>query len=205
MKIRQLAAAVLLPCLAASSFGQDAPRRHKWYVEADVGKSTLDHDQGFTEIDDTSSSWALRVGYRFSRYFALEGAYVDLGSFSSKFESTSVVIDQKASYDGFLLNSRVYWPVARHFELSASAGLHYNERDSSYDSNSGVAYQDNESNGGFSFGVGVAVPVNDRFEITLDYTQFLELAVPSFDFTGNPNLNDPADLYSITLGARFKF
>jgi hypothetical protein len=205
MILRQLAAGTLLLCLAASSFAQDAPRRHKWYVEADVGKSTLDHDQGFTEIDDTSTSWALRVGYRFSRYFALEGAYLDLGSFSSTYETTSVVVEQEASYDGFLLNSRVYWPVARHFELNASAGLHYHKRDSSYASSSGYAYDANDSNGGFSFGVGVAVPVNDRFEIALDYAQYLELAVPTFDFSGNPNLNDPADLYSITLGARFKF
>jgi opacity protein-like surface antigen len=205
MKIRQLAAAALLPCLAATSFAQDAPHHHKWYAEADVGKATLDHDQGFTEIDDTSTSWALRVGYRFSRYFALEGAYLDLGSFSSRFESTSEVIEQEASYDGFLLNSRVYWPVARHFELTASAGLHYHERDSSYDSTSGYSYEENDSSGGFSFGVGVAVPVNDRFAITLDYTQYLELAMPTFDFSGNPNLDDPADLYSITLGARFKF
>jgi OOP family OmpA-OmpF porin len=205
MILRHIAAGTLLLCLATSALAHDAPRHHKWYVEVDAGEATLDHDQGFTEIDDTSTAWALRVGYRFSRFFALEGAYLDLGNFSSTYETTSVLIEQEASYDGFHLNSRVYWPIARYFELNASAGLHYTKRDSSYESNSGYAYDADDSNGGFTFGVGLAVPVNDRFEFALDYTQYLELAVPTFDFTGNPNLNDPADLYSITLGARFKF
>ena len=92
MILRHIAAGTLLLCLATSSFAQDAPRRPKWYVDFGAGEAALDHDeQGFTSLDDTSTSWSFRVGYKFSRFVALELGYIDIGDFSSMLLPSSCV------------------------------------------------------------------------------------------------------------------
>jgi OOP family OmpA-OmpF porin len=203
MILRFLAAGLSLSCLATPVLAQEAPRPHKWYVELTAGESTLDHEPGFSEIDNTSSSWSVRAGYRFTRFFALEAGYVDIGDYSSV-AGTSPVVSQTSSFDGLLLNSRFLWPVARHFQLNASAGLLYHERDTTYDSTSGFSSEDTYSNVGFSFGVGIAVPVNDRFEVGLDYTEYFELGVP-FNFSGTPSLTTESDTSVVSLALRFRF
>lgn len=204
MILRQFTAGTLLLCLATVAFAQDAPHPHKWYVAVEAGESTLDTEEGFSEVDDSSSAWGVRVGYRFSRFFALEAGYIDIGDFSSEYATTGFVVNQTASVDGVLLNSRFLWPVAQHFQLNASLGMLYHERRSTYDSTLGSSYEDNASNGGFSFGLGMAVPVNDRFEVGLDYTEYFELTVP-FNLSGNPSLNTATDTRVFSLELRFRF
>ena len=59
--IQRLAAGMLLSCLATLSLAQGSARPHRWYVDLGLGKSTLEHESGFTEVDDTDAS--LRYGF----------------------------------------------------------------------------------------------------------------------------------------------
>jgi opacity protein-like surface antigen len=214
MILRHVTAGTLLLCLATASFAQDAPRRHKWYVDLGAGEATLDHDeQGFTSLDDTSSSWSFRVGYKFSRFVALEVGYIDIGDFSSMLLPTcgaigpcSPPIFERTSIDGFLFNSRYIWPIAKHFQLNGSLGMLYHQRQSAVSSSSNMqdAYRDTYENGGFSFGLGIAVPINDHFEIGLDYTQYAELGV-AFDFSDNPSIESESDSRVYALDLRYRF
>ena len=74
------AALLFLAGACAQAQGTD----HKWYVSLDVGQSKLDgNSAGYSNVDDSSSAYAVRFGYRFVPWFALEGGYTDIGNFSS--------------------------------------------------------------------------------------------------------------------------
>ena len=210
MFVRHLAAALLLWSLATASLAQQASQPHKWYVDLGVGESTLDHESGFTEVDDRDTSYSLRIGYRFTRFFALEAGYIDIGDFSSSIIPSCGAgpcppsIRESSSIDGWLLNSRFIWPVARHFQLNASLGALYPQRNTTVAVTPGDTYGDSYENGGFSYGFGVAVPINDRFEIGLDFTQYFELGF-GFDFSSTPSIQSDSDARVIALDLRLRF
>jgi hypothetical protein len=86
---------MLLTVASSSAMAADAG----WYAGASVGQAKPDIDTGELDaavvsafaaagapvisrssmFDNTDTSYSLDVGYRFSPYFALNGAYVDLG------------------------------------------------------------------------------------------------------------------------------
>jgi len=213
MILHRLAAGMLLSCLATASLAQGPARPHKWYVDLGVGESTLDHESGFTDVDDTDTSYSFRVGYKFSRFYALELGYIDIGDFRSALVPTCVSevpcgpsIYEQSSIDGILLNSRIIWPIARHFELNGSLGMLYHERKTTVTTSNyaDVPYRDNYSNGGFSFGLGIAAPINERFEIGLDFTQYFEVGV-AFDFSDNPSIVSDSDSRVFALDLRYRF
>jgi OmpA-OmpF porin, OOP family len=54
-------------------------------------------DPGTTTCDDRDSGWKLFGGYRFNRYFALEGTYIDWGEVSASTASgANVAADQRS-------------------------------------------------------------------------------------------------------------
>jgi len=211
MFMRHFAAGMLLCCLATASLAQQA-NPNKWYVDLGVGESTLDHEPGFTDIDDKSTSYSFRVGYKFARFFALEAGYVDVGDFSSTVVPTCSgngpcppTIYEKSSLDAFLLNSRFIWPIANHFQLNASLGALYYQHDTWVGVDPDDLSRGSFENGSFSYGVGIAVPVNDRFEIGLDYSQYFDLGVDFNFFNQNPSIESDTDARVITLDLRFRF
>src|SRR5690348_9359448 len=72
-------------CLFAAPAGaQPADGEAHFYLGADLGQTRMDLPDviGFTSPqDDQSFTWSLRLGYRFNRYFAVEGGYTDFGDF----------------------------------------------------------------------------------------------------------------------------
>lgn len=107
-----------------------------WYLGASVGQSSIDAtsseiEQGFlvddgfvatgTSLDDTDTGWKGYLGYRFNRFFALEGGYADLGE---AFFNTTIVaapppvdlltpfpIRGTATADGVLLSAVLHLPL----------------------------------------------------------------------------------------------
>ena len=76
MNNKQLAAfAALLTFASGGALARGANDLTKWYVGLDYGEAQLDRDDdvpGLTNRDDSSDTFAIRVGYRFTSYFALE-------------------------------------------------------------------------------------------------------------------------------------
>jgi hypothetical protein len=179
MKYQLLLAAALLPMSgAAAAQGAD----HHWYVGLDVGRSKFAGDQmrDYSKVDDLSGSYAFKVGYRFVPWFALDGGYADLGEFSGDLIMycpavvgvTCPAIHQTSSLHGLFVSAVGIWPVAEHFQLNASLGAIYRELSVNQDSDNGVAYDWTNKDTVVRFGLGMAVPVNPRFEIALDYVEY---------------------------------
>jgi hypothetical protein len=51
-----------------------------FYLGGSVGGATTESTDGTTTYDDNDTAWKLFAGYHFLQFFAVEGAYRDLGS-----------------------------------------------------------------------------------------------------------------------------
>jgi OmpA-OmpF porin, OOP family len=208
-------AALACLCLSCPSMAQD-PGSRGWYAGLDFGQSRLDQDTTAAAVvdrDDTSNAWALRVGYRFVKYFALEGGYTDLGEFESTYVPFCGLTPPSAcpsaragiSMDGFLLNAVGTWPIAEHFHLKGNLGAIYRELKATIDDNdytSSGGWTDSDT--AFSLGLGIAVPINPHFEIDLDYTWYRQTGL-GLDMDGNVLVLDENEAGVAMLGLRYRF
>ena len=129
----------------------------------------------------------LNAGYR-TQFIGFEAGYTDLGEFSDQ--------DSSSSTWGLMVNTRGILPIGKHFELDLLFGLVWMQRDLTFGSVS-----DDVSGTTGKFGIGFAVPVNERLAFNFEYNQYLDFAL-GFD--------DDFDLYvddttSYSLGVRWKF
>lgn len=53
-------------------------------------------DPGTTACEDQDNGWKLFGGYRFNRYFALEGSYINWGEVTASVGSVNVAADQRS-------------------------------------------------------------------------------------------------------------
>ena len=89
MNFRQrLALGGYLALAAGCGFSQGKGHDHGWYVAVDYGKSHLENNDlsiNSVEKDESSGALSIRVGYRFTRRFALDVGYTDIGDFTARF------------------------------------------------------------------------------------------------------------------------
>src|SRR5687767_9551926 len=78
--------ALAAPLLVHAGGAAPQPSTSKFYVGAGLGKATAKdwcHEPalaaGAARCDDKDTTWRLLAGYQFSRHFAIEGGYHDLG------------------------------------------------------------------------------------------------------------------------------
>jgi opacity protein-like surface antigen len=88
MRTRTFCTRVALGSLMICAATTGAAKDSGWYGGADFGVAEYPADANLRfgpltliggEADDTDFAWSIRGGYRFSRYFAVEGGYVDFG------------------------------------------------------------------------------------------------------------------------------
>jgi OOP family OmpA-OmpF porin len=161
--------------------------------------------------DDDSTAYTLLVGYRFSRYFALEAGYANLGEYTAEFPlfctgGSGCASDiGETSVDGLVLNAIGVLPVARHFQLKASLGLNYHDLNASL-MVAGVEMprRFSASDTSFSAGLGIGVPVSERLELGLDLTRYRQLA-PDLTFDEEIGRVFETNATVVALGARYRF
>lgn len=70
--------------IAAVATNAAEPQQRGAYIGGAFGSSIFDDDGAFfaLDFDDSDRSFQGHVGYRFLRYFAIEGRYTDYGTFS---------------------------------------------------------------------------------------------------------------------------
>lgn len=199
MKTRLIVALGLFAC-GGSAVAQPP---HKWYAGIDVGEALLDrrseHSEQIRNADETAFSYSLMAGYRFSRYFALEAGYTDLGEFSA---SPDPSVDATATSRGFMLNTKVIWPVARHLELEFLAGGFWRYTDLSVSGSVNGASSDH----GFAsrLGFGASVPINDHFAFEFAWVNYIEFF--DFDIQLEPDFEVfSEDVSAYSLGVRWTF
>ena len=189
-----LVAAVLL---AGTANADENP----WYVGAGIGLADIDVDdddydrdlakRGYTtssSLDDTDTGWKVFGGYRFTKNWAVEGAYVDLGDVTSK----TTVIDGPAGFtaqdfvntaarvhpysvDGFTLSGVGTWPVNEKFSLFAKLGIFKWDADIKVECvgcGFPVKAPDDESGTDWTAGVGAGYEFNDEFGMRLEFERY---------------------------------
>jgi OOP family OmpA-OmpF porin len=126
--------------------------------------------------DHVDLAWAVDVGYRFNRYFALQASYVDLGEASGTVRNhdSSAVAQATSAAEGAALTLIGSWPLDR-WELYAIVGVFFNDTSSSVSGEvQGVPFSQRVSGEDEDtiLGAGVAYRFADRARLKLDISSF---------------------------------
>jgi OOP family OmpA-OmpF porin len=202
-------------CIGAAAYGQSPGDRH-FYLGAALGQSKLDRthviDNPVLSSDDEAGIYSVHAGYRFNRYLALEGGYSDLGSYELELQGLCLTslppicggtVSARTEVEGFFVNAVGTWPVAAHFQFSASAGAIH--REVTFSTMTGETMYSADGTV-WKFGIGIAVPINDRLEVGLDVIRYLDLGLDLVTpIPGEPYTVDSGDATAVTVGVRWLF
>lgn len=217
MKRTGYALIVFVAGMAATTAAHAAD--HKFYIGLDVGQANFDSTEIFDNpvrsSDDTSMTFTIKAGYRFNRYFALEGGYSDLGDYEATQAGLCLPVGPtpicggevrtRTSIDGVMVTAIGILPLTQHFELTASAGAIYREVDYDYRISANESRSLSDEGTVMKFGVGAGFPINERFELGLDVTTYREVGVGISSASGEINTVNDGESTVVTLGARWRF
>ncbi|MCT8987650.1 porin family protein [Shewanella phaeophyticola] len=156
------------------------------YVGANYGYLKVDGEDDFDDDNDVLQSI---VGYRFNNYIALEGSYIDFGSYGNNLSS--------AETDGYTAGLKVTLPIADRVELYAKGGQLWYSTD--YDV---VGFSGNKDDEGVFAGAGAAFKVTDRFLINAEYTWYD--AEINLDNVSNGS-DTETDFKQASIGVEYRF
>jgi OOP family OmpA-OmpF porin len=127
-------------------------------------------DNAIGRLDDDDTGWKVFGGYKFNRYLALEGAYVDFGRQTDTFDVSGSSGDFTAELSGFspqLIGILPLGPV----ELSAKVGVYFIDIDLSADVDSvdELDFDSSTSDENFMYGVGIGATFFQRLNAKLEY------------------------------------
>ncbi|MGI2096044.1 porin family protein [Shewanella glacialipiscicola] len=189
-KILTLAAVISLASLSAYSHADNMSNsdaaENGIYVGANYGYLKVDGDDDF---DDNSDVMQGLVGYKFNKYLALEGSYINFGDYGNGVAN--------AETDGYTAAIKVMLPIADRVELYAKGGQLWYSTD--YDV---VGFSGNDDGEGVFAGAGVAFKVTDRFLINAEYTWYD--ADINVDNVANGGKTD-TDFNQASIGVEYRF
>jgi opacity protein-like surface antigen len=165
------------------------PELTGFYVGAGYAYIDAEATDGFDAADFTNNAVDLRVGYNINEYVAIEGRYafgaedeVDFNGYATPF---------LADIDTWGIFVKPQYPVTADATIYALLG--YGNVDGTFD---GENLLDED---GFQWGLGAKYSVTRNVEVFVDYIQ-------AFDDTVNiDGDNIDLDVYTITIGANYKF
>lgn len=167
------------------------------YLGAGVGASESDIDTGGLtgSVDKSDTGWKVFGGYQFSRNFAVEAGYYDLGkvtfngtvggtAVSGNFDSTAVGL----SLVGIL-------PVFDSFSLLGRVGVAYSEQDGSLTVGAATASAKDDLTK-LTYGLGLRYDFGRNVMVRAQWERFR---------VGGSNVGgeEDVDLYTVDLGYRF--
>lgn len=166
-----------------------------WYIggqlgfaKTDVSQSDIDNfydetgfDANSINVDDSDLAFSLMAGYQFNTYWALEGAYIDLGErrvdFTGRAEDLNEFYDNvehvyPQSGDGLSLALVGSWPISEDFKLSGKLGYWRWEGDyTTYDANGDVGSDSLKGNDVW-FGAELNYRLTKRTQVYLTAERF---------------------------------
>jgi OOP family OmpA-OmpF porin len=176
MKLQaQLLAALVAGTCAISAQAQSDTISSGLYVGGSIGQSKVKNGD-FPGLDGTKASGKLYAGYDFSRNFALELGYVDLGDFG--FTGGSV------RAKGMFLDAVGTFPITPQWAVLARAGAFKGKLDTGTASDTGNSWK---------AGLGVQYNLTQNASIRTEYERY------RFNVLGNPT----ADV--LTVGVNYRF
>ncbi len=132
MKKIAMSVAIIAALSAGSAFAQ-APMAPSWYAGFGLGVGNLNKSgQDLTglsnaKVDDSDTTYTVRLGYRLNRHFAIEGGYYDLGSYSFSGTSGSTAISGSAKAKSYGLSAVAIAPFGDAFEVYGRVGIEESE------------------------------------------------------------------------------
>jgi OOP family OmpA-OmpF porin len=184
-----------------------------WYLGVNGGQSEVDVDedriaadllsQGFgtTFMDDNERDKGFKVfgGYQFSRYWAIESGYYDLGDFGFTSVTTPPgTLHGVIGVRGLNFDAVLSLPFTEKFSAFGRAGIAYSEVDGAFESTGlvTVVEPNSEKNApNYKFGVGLQYDITRHFGLRVEAERYR-----IDDSVGN---NGDVDLFS--LGMLFRF
>jgi len=190
MKVTKNAATMSFAVLAAILSVQAAAEDHGWYIGANAGQARDKLDNaaiarsvagpGFaiTSLSENNHDTGYKVfgGYAFSRYFAWEGGYFDLGDFS--FTSTTAPAGSlrgNLKVRGFNLDLVGFIPMTDRFSLFGRVGANYAKTSDTF-SGTGLVLVPNgnreSKQTNVKYGAGMQYAFNDHVGLRLEAERY---------------------------------
>ncbi|MEG3767574.1 porin family protein [Alteromonas sp. 14N.309.X.WAT.G.H12] len=186
-----IAALTSLTSTAAFSQSLDTPWQDDpgFYVGGNYGYLKVDGNDDFDDDNDVLQGI---VGYRFSRYFAIEGSAIDFGDYGNDLSS--------ADTDGWTAGVKGILPITNKFAVYAKAGQLWWETD--YDVAGVSGNYDDES---LFIGAGLSYNITENFLVNAEYTVY-DADMDADTFSDDIDDADfDTDLKQASIGLEYRF
>ena len=165
------------------SNGQAEEKVSGFYLGAGVGhadqKDTC--DDLFGSCDDTDVGWKVFGGYKFNRYFAVEGGSVDFGQ--SDLDSLFINVNTLeivpgtlvVKIDGFFVSGLLEWPLGNSFSLFTKLGMIYWDIEfgvTDIVENDALVGDEDENGTDLFYGLGAQYNFTNQFGIRAEWEKF---------------------------------
>lgn len=183
-----LSLAILLATTMIGSAAH-AAEQNGFFVEAGVGMSSVDTGVDGVpglSVDEEDVSFSIGAGYSFTKMFALEAGYVDLGEV--EFSVPAAAYTASLSADGFYFGPRLTLEITPQFEVYGRVGVF------AWDAEFKDSLGDSGSDDGTDiyFGIGAAYKISEQVSLGADWTRYA--------------YEDGGDDFDVdTFGAKLKF
>lgn len=206
---------------AAEGSAARTPEPSRFYAGVDIGRSRGEASpsaqffgQTIRAPEDEATGFKLRLGYQFSKYVAVEAAYVNFGTF----EFNGIPYACPANIPGpcvYNLRSRITGPLANvvgslplgeRWSLNARAGVLYAKTEAR-EVNPGLpasAGSSPDSNSAITYGVGVGFKLNERLTLEADWANYDQVGL-SITMGGTARAFTEGTSSLASLGVRYRF
>ncbi len=191
--------------LSSLSYAASEPDYRGWYVGLGVGSSKYDPDVRVSMLNDSDTSYTVFGGYRFNRYFALQGNSIDFGPY----EGNSDRFRSSEELSGFSMTAVGILPITgSDFDVFGRLGLasiDFEQTITRIDETflSGFTLSTESSGNGLAASLGVNYTPSSFDKLTFHFGYDIVY------FETTTSLDDgPTDPNSVTLigaGARYNF
>jgi OOP family OmpA-OmpF porin len=184
---------LVLALFAASAAGA---QEKGFYAGVHIGqaeaKDTCDGISGPTvSCDEKDTSWKILGGYQFTRHFAAELGYSDLGEITASGPGGTASVEATA----FELVGVGMFPIVDRFSVYGKLGLYRGETDANVNTVL-LTTSSSESNTDITFGFGVRYDFGARFGVRAEWQRYQDVG-------GGDIGEDDIDVLSIGLLLRF--
>ncbi len=145
-----------------------------FYAGAGVGMFDVridnvdDIDETIDRYDSDDTAWKVFAGWRMTRNFAAEVAYINLGSPEDEIIPGITLTTETDGFAPYLVGTL---PIGDWFEVFAKAGYYWYDTERRVDTAIGSASED-DSDSTFTWTAGMGINFFERINVRLEYEQF---------------------------------